>query len=312
MGLSGEILPTSVAVGLLGGVWWLQRQGRPVPDRAVSRAIGGVVIFLAIVAIWGGATTAFVAHPPVLQPLAPGAPSILAMVLLAAAFGHALPALGSADTLEHVALDLEQPRIRNLQRTARLVGAFGLLVTAPIAFLFVTLVPSAEASAWATAPLAGIALHLAGPTWLRVALFTAAVVAAVVFMSATVRSATSGAHLVLTRLVDEGVLRGELRTPHPRFGTPFHVIDATAAAQMSIVLLSGGQIVWLAGAYAVGLTWSAVLKAVALVRFRFLRPDKRAYRVPMNIRLAGREWPVGLMHAGDGTRRVRRVRADLA
>ena len=74
VGLSGEILPTSVAVGLLGGVWWLQRQGRPVPDRAVSHAIGGIVIFLAIVAIWGGATIAFIAHPPIPQPLAPGRP----------------------------------------------------------------------------------------------------------------------------------------------------------------------------------------------------------------------------------------------
>ena len=73
------------------------------------------------------------------------------------------------------------------------------------------------------------------------------------------------------------------------------MIDATAAAQVGIVLLSGGQVVWLARAYAVGLIWSAVLKAAALVRFRFLRPDKRAYRVPLNVRLAGREWPLGLM-----------------
>ena len=236
-------MPTIVAVGLLGGVWWLQRQGRPVPDRAVSRAIGVVVTFLAIVAVWGGATAAF--------GTASAGPAAVAarrrrrfwrVVLLAAAFGHALPALGSVDTLEHVALDLEQPRIRNLHRTARLVGGFGLLVTAPLAFLFVALVPSAETSAWASAPLAGIALHLAGPSWLRVALFAGAVGAAVVFLSATVRSAAAGAHVVLARLVDEGVLRAEFRTLHPRFGTPFHVIDATAAAQMAIVLLSGGQI----------------------------------------------------------------------
>ena len=311
-GLSGATFPALVAVGLLGGVWWLQRQGRSVPDRAVSRAIGYVVALLAIVAVWGGATAALGAHPPVLPPLPSAEPSILDVVLLVAAFGHALPALGSVDTLEHVALDLEQPRIRNLQRTARLVGGFGLLVTAPLAFLFVALVPPADASAWANAPLAGIALHLAGPSWLRVALFAAAAGAAVVFLSATVRSAASGAHGVLARLVDEGVLRAEFRKPHPRFGTPFHVIDATAAVQVGIVLLSGGQVVWLARAYAVGLIWSAVLKAAALVRFRFLRPEKRAYRVPLNIRFAGREWPVGLMILAALPAVVRCVRADLA
>jgi len=294
-GLSRETWPTVVAVVLLGGVWWLQRQGRTVPDRAVARAIGIVVAFLAVVAVWGGATLALGWHTPVVLPLPALAPSILAVVLLAAAFGHALPALGSVDTLEHVAIDLEQPRIKNLQRAGRLVGGFGLLITAPLAFLFVALVPSTDTSAWAPAPLAGIARHLAGPSWLRAVLVAATVVAAVVFLSATVRSAASGAHRVLARLVDEGVLRAEFRKPHPRFGTPFHVIDATAAAQMGIVFLSGGQIVWLARAYAVGLVWSAFLKATALVRFRLLRPEQRAYRVPLNLRLGRREWPLGLI-----------------
>jgi len=294
-GLSRETLPTAVAVVLLGGVWWLQRQGRSVPDRAVARAVGIVVAFLAIVAVWGGATLALRTQPPIVVPLPPLAPSFLAVVLLAAAFGHALPALGSVDTLEHVALDLEQPRIRNLQRAGRLVGGFGLLITAPLAFLFVALVPSADTSAWATTPLAGIARHLGGPAWLRAVLVAATVGAALVFLSATVRSAASGVHGVLARLIDEGVLRAEFRKPHPRFGTPFHVIDATAAAQMGIVFLSGGQIVWLARAYAVGLVWSAFLKAAALVRFRSLRPEKRAYRMPLNLRLGAREWPLGLI-----------------
>ena len=71
-GLSGETFPALVAVGLLGGVWWLQRQGRSVPDRAVSRAIGYVVAFLAIIAAWGGATAALGTHPLVLPPVTIG------------------------------------------------------------------------------------------------------------------------------------------------------------------------------------------------------------------------------------------------
>ena len=53
--------------------------------------------------------------------------------------------------------------------------------------------------------------------------------------------------------------------------------------------------VWLARAYAVGLVWSAVLKTIALIRFRFLRPGGRAYRVPINVTVGGREWPIGLV-----------------
>jgi magnesium transporter len=299
-GVSSATLANGVAVALLGAVWWLQRQGRVVPDRAVSRAIGLVVCFLALVVLWGGATAATGRWLPESLPLPSGATPLLTVVLLAAAAGHALSALGSVDTLDHVALDLERPRIRNLQRAGRMTGMFGLVITAPLAFLFVGLIPAAEANAWAQAPLAGLALQLAGPAWLRIGLFTVAAAAACVFLAATVRSASAGTHGVLARLVDEGVLGGEFRRPHHRFGTPFHLIDATAAAQVAVVVISGGQgqIFWLAHVYAAGAIGSAILKTTALLKFRFLRPGKRPYRVPLNFSLGKREWPVGLLVLG--------------
>jgi magnesium transporter len=225
-------------------------------------------------------------------------PPVVAAVLLGSAFGHALPALGGTDTLDHVAVDLEQPRIRNLQRMARLLAVFGLLVTAGMSFCYVMLIPAAGRDTWSDAPLAGVALHLAGPPWLRLAALAAIAIAAVVFLSATCRSATAGAHGVLTRLVDEGVLDLEFRRLHPRFGTPFRLIDATVAAQIVIVLLSGGQGAWLARAFAIAIAWTTLLKALALVRFRFVRRETRAYRAPLNIRVGRHEWPAGLLIAG--------------
>ena len=293
-GVSGAT-PAGAAVALLAAVWWLQRQGRIVPDRAVSRVIGVIVCLLAILVLWGGATAVFGAGAPVPLPHFSGTPSILVAVLLAAGVGHAMSAVGSVDTLDHVALDLEQPRIRNLQRAGRLIGIFGLVIAAPLAFLFVALLPPDQMRAWVQAPLAGLALHLAGPRWLRVALFAGVAGAAVAFLAATVRSASAGAHGVLTRLVDEGVLRGEFRRPHPRFGTPFHLIDATATAQIAIVLLAAGQITWLAHVYAIGAIGSALLKTIALVRFRSLRPGKRPYRVKLNISLGKWACPLGLL-----------------
>ena len=105
-------------------------------------------------------------------------------------------------------------------------------------------------------------------------------------MTAAARSAATAAHSVLSRLVDEGILHAVLRTLHPRFGTPSRLIDTTTVVQIGIVLVSGGEIGWLARVYAVGIVWSAVLKTIALVRFRFSGPGARAYRVPMNVRLA--------------------------
>jgi magnesium transporter len=307
--LSAETLPVLVAVFVIAIAWGLQRQGRSVPDLAVSRAIGVIVAALAILALWAGVTVVLrrtsgmpLSTAPLTQLQREPAvvfshwPTVLfGALLLAMAFGHALPALGSTDTLGDVAVDLEQPRIRNLQRTARLLATFGLLMTAGLSFYFIMLVPASELGAWTNAPLAGVALELSGPPWLRVPALAATVIAAVVFLSATCRSATAGAHHVLARLVDEGVLDVEFRRPHQTFGTPFRLIDATGAAQMAIVLLSGGQGSWLARAYAMGVIWSTVMKTLALVRFRFIRLEKRAYRVPLNIRIGRREWPAGLL-----------------
>ena len=179
--------------------------------------------------------------------------------------------------------------------SAQLVSSFGLLMTAGLSFAFVLLVPPADASQWRDAPLAGVALHLIAPEWLRLIPLLAVVFSAVAFLTAGCRSAAAGAQTVLARLADEGLLDPEFRRLHVRFGTPFRLIDAAAATQVAIVLVSGGEGPWLARAYGIAIGWCAVVKTVALIRFRFLRPGPRAYRVPLNFAVGRREWPVGLM-----------------
>ncbi len=142
--------------------------------------------------------------------------AITAIVALASGVGFAFPALGGVEVLSQVAVDLVQPRIRNLTRIARLVGAFSLAVTASSAFFLVWLVPEAQRGAWVNAPLAGVSLALAGPPWLRAIALVAVVGAAVVFLAAAARSAAAGAHGVLSRLVDEGILGRRVEGPSIR------------------------------------------------------------------------------------------------
>jgi magnesium transporter len=308
-GGAGDDGPAIVAVVLLGAVWWLQRQGRVVPDRALSRAVGLSAGILVVIAAWGG-VTALVHHAVLptlhLPPIAPfglgrtaGSPRWLQAIGIAAAIagglGVALPAVGGVDVLSHAALDLEQPRIRNLQRAARVIAVFGLIAIAATAFLFLALVPAEQREPWSRTPLTAVALNLAGPGWLRAIALLAVVGAAIVFMMAAIRSAAAATHGVLSRLVDEGIFHSALRTPHPRFGTPSRLIDITTVVQIGIVLASDGEVGWLARAYAVGIVWSAVLKALALIRYRFSRPGPRAYHVPLNVRVGGREWPLGMI-----------------
>jgi len=206
-----------------------------------------------------------------------------------------LAALGSVESLTQAAVDLEQPRIRNLQRVARLVSGYGILITAALAFLFVAVV--ADGRVWSTAPLAGIAYELLAPLWLRLVLVSLVVGAAAAFLTATLRSTSRGAHGVLARLADDGVLDDGWRALHHRFGTPWRSIDTVAVAQVAIVLISGGETSWLARAYAVAAVIAALLKLAALVRFRSMRARTRAYRVPLNLKIGGREWPLGLIGA---------------
>ena len=42
---------------------------------------------------------------------------------------------------------------------------------------------------------------------------------------------------------------------------------------------------------------TAVLKLAALIRYREIRTEPRAYRMPFNVTVGGREWPVGLIGA---------------
>jgi hypothetical protein len=118
------------------------------------------------------------------------------LLSLATALGFVLAALGSVESLSLAALDLEQPRIRNLQRVARLVSGYGLVITAGLAFLFAAFVRDRDA--WRLAPLAGVALNLPGPLWLRLTLLSLVAAAGAVFLAATLRSATLGAGIGTT------------------------------------------------------------------------------------------------------------------
>ena len=286
----GDSGPMTLAVVAIGIVWWLQRQGRPPLERNVARAIGASVAVLLLVVCWATVSALLASTPRLTLHAPPGGP-----LALATALGFALSALGSVESLSQAAVDLEQPRIRNLQRVARLVNGYGIVITAALAFLFAVLVR--DQGVWTSAPLAGLASQLTAPPWLRLALVSLVAAAAAVFLAATLRSTTRGAYTVLARLVDEGFLDDRWRALHHRFGTPWRSIDAVALVQVAIVLLSGGGTAWIARAYAIAVVVSAVLKLAALIRYRSIRKEKRAYRAPLNVTIGGHEWPLGLIGA---------------
>ena len=241
--LVGDSGPMALALAIIVIVWWLQREGRSLREHTVAQALGASVVVLLLLVLCG--TIAALLWPTHAIAVFTRSPSVLSF---ATACGFALSALGSVESLSQAALDLEQPRIRNLRRVVRLVSGYGIVVTAGLAFLFVALV--GDERIWSTAPLAGVAYHLVASAWVRPVLVSLVTAAAAVFLAATLRSTAIGAHGVLARLVDEGVLDDGWRALHHRFGTPWRSIDAVATAQVAVVLVSGGNASWIARAYA--------------------------------------------------------------
>jgi len=289
---AAENAAVAVAVALLAVMWIGQRRGRTLSNAVTSRAVLAAVGALIAIVVMAVVAVAMHGAPTSPLPFSPAAPMTPAAALFA--FGSVLFVLGSGDTLPQIAPELDAPRVRNLQRVARIVCVFSLGVTAALAFLVPALAAPATRAAFTETPLVGLVFGLTYPAWMKTLLVFAVAVAACAMMGGAARGALTGAQIAMTRLVDAGLLPAALRRPHARFGTPWRMFDLIAAVQIALVTFSGGHIGWLARAYAVGVVISAVLKVLAVSRLRRVHAEARAYRAPGALRFGGHEWPIGL------------------
>jgi Amino acid permease len=99
---------------------------------------------------------------------------------------------------------------------------------------------------------------------------------------------------VLNRVAEDGVLPDWFLRPHPRYGTTYRLLFLIAFLQIGVILISQGHVVVLGEAYAFGVVWSFVFKALSMVVLRFKDRTPREYKVPLNIRIGGVEIPIGL------------------
>lgn len=66
------------------------------------------------------------------------------------------------------------------------------------------------------------------------------------------------------------------------------------ALQILMIIFSRGNVTLLANLYAFGVIWSFVLNGIAVLVLRYKQPEGREFRVPLNVRIAGNEIPVGV------------------
>src|SRR5262249_30983482 len=75
----------------------------------------------------------------------------------------------------------------------------------------------------------------------------------------------------------------------------YRLLYLIAGLQLAVILISTGHVIVLGEAYAFGVVWSFVFKALSMVVLRFKDRTPREYKVPLNFHVGGVEVPVGLI-----------------
>lgn len=220
--------------------------------------------------------------------------SRVAQLGLLIALGHAFLGMSGLETLAQVYREMEAPKLANLKRSAMAIFFYALALTGAVTFLGVGLIPAAERPQYVDNMLAGLAMSMAGPHWALLLLQAFVVGVGVLILSGAVNTSILGANGVLNRVAEDGIMPDWLRWLHPRFGTTHRLINLFAAIQAVTILLCRGDIYLLGEAYAFGVIWSFVFKALAMLALRFQDRSKREWKFPLNLKVGKQEWPLGL------------------
>jgi amino acid transporter len=214
---------------------------------------------------------------------------------IAIAFGHSILAMSGEESLAQVNREIAHPKVPNLIRAGLVIFLFTMLTTGLVSFFAVMIIPDdVRTSTYGDNLVGGLAMYVVGPLSVRLVLRAFVVVVGFLILAGAVNTAIVGSNGVLNRVAEDGVMPDWFRFPHRRYGTTHRIIDLVVGLQIFTIVASGGNVYALGEAYAFGVVWSFVFKALSMVVLRFKDRRRRAWRVPMNVRVGRRELPVGL------------------
>ena len=221
--------------------------------------------------------------------------SLVGMIGIAIAFGHSILAMSGEETLAQVYREVEAPKMKNFKKAAFIIFVYSLVLTAGISFLAVLLIPDDQRMAlYRDNLIGGLAMHMLGPEWARLALRAFVVFVGFLILSGAVNTAIIGSNGVLNRGAEDGVMPDWFLKPQKKYGTTYRLLTLVVGLQLLTIIASHGDTLVLGEAYAFGVVWSFVFKAMAMVVLRFRDPKPRDYKVPLNVRMGKYEVPLGL------------------
>jgi amino acid transporter len=220
--------------------------------------------------------------------------SHLTFVIVLIGFGHSVLAMSGEESLAQVNREIESPKLKNLERAGLVIFLYSLLFTSLVSFFAVMIIPDSVRSEYFGNLISGLAMYMVGPYPLRLLFQGFVVLVGVLILAGAVNTAIVGSNGVLNRVSEDGVMPAWFRRPQKRYGTTYRLINLIVVLQILTIVLSRGNIFILAGLYAFGVIWSFAFKALAVLVLRYTHSEARAFKVPGNFRIAGKEVPIGL------------------
>jgi amino acid transporter len=211
------------------------------------------------------------------------------------AFGHSVLAMSGEETLAQVYREVKAPKLRNFKRAAFIVFLYSLMLTVLITFFAVMIIPDDMRANYKDNLISGLTMSVVGPEWAKLLLQIFVVVIGFLILSGAVNTSIVGSNGVLNRVTEDGLLPDWFLRPQKRYGTTWRLLTLIAGLQIVTIVISRGDVILLGEAYAFGVVWSFVFKALSMLVLRFTEPGRyRGFRVPLNFRFGRREAPVGL------------------
>jgi uncharacterized membrane protein HdeD (DUF308 family) len=190
--------------------------------------------------------------------------------------------------------EIAYPKLKNLRITANITCWYAVICTGVITVLAAMIIsPEDIRNLYADNLLGGLAMRLAGPELLKLALHVFVVIVGVLILSGAVNTSMIGANGVMNRVAEDGVLLDWFRKPHKRFGTTHRIVNTITILQIATIIASRGDVYLLGEAYAFGVVWSFFLKSLGVLVLRYQRHDQE-YKFPFNLHFGRVEIPVGL------------------
>src|SRR6202140_5203614 len=316
MHISGPLAPVSIsiisagfAVVVTAYFWWENTKGVSESSEKALHIMKLVTVMVVMLITWC-TYTVIVRHsslPPWPYPrnLRLGAsalgwlahsslPHTFGIIAIFIALGHSVLAMSGEESLAQVYREIESPKLQNLRKAGLVIFIYSLVFTSLVSFFAVMIIPDDVRQHFLENLIGGLAMSLEGPILVRLLFHAFVVVVGTLILAGAVNTAIVGSNGVLNRVSEDGVLSDWFRQPHPRFGTSYRIINIVVFLQIVTIIISRGNVTFLANPYAFGVIWSFAMNGLAVFVLRYTSPGEREFQVPLNFTFRGVQIPVGL------------------